>query len=480
MQKKLTPQFCLLSAFLLLAIGGCDRSAPIPTGYARVTGYFPKSMYADGNDTVQYICVTQLTSTVIKPCKLTKNGLFEVEVPVVCPTEFQIAKDSIAFVLYIYPGKETKFKLITDTAKNISLQMIRGNGYFGKDFNTLMDWDNGIYWDVFHELLMSSWSQDSITSADNFNEKVKNNLIQMDSIWQNADIDDSFKPILSKNMKIAFLERLLGGYYYKHPLKTVSDYAFLDNYNLTDSLTVRELNDYNIIKMILRDSVLNIPPIEEIEVEDWINQAQSILSKIIKSKSALFYDLLAANSYNLQFINDLRPLSEKQISNINSYFGNTSFATILLAENERIIEVSKVREKETPDVFIDQLIDTIVAGHKGKVVVIDFWAIWCGPCLRAMTDSRELKKELEKKGVDFIYIADDSSDRPSWRRKVWEIGGEHYYLTGIEMNYLSDIYGIRGIPFYMIYDKTGKLHKKLISYPGNEKMREIIEELLEK
>jgi thiol-disulfide isomerase/thioredoxin len=124
--------------------------------------------------------------------------------------------------------------------------------------------------------------------------------------------------------------------------------------------------------------------------------------------------------------------------------------------------------------------DSIISRYKGKVVVVDFWNTWCGPCLQAMQTSRELKQEMLNKDVVFVYLANTSSPKPLWEKKIQGIGGEHYYLNGKEWESISfsDKYGFDGIPTYLIFDKNRNLRHKMTAYPGNEKMREMIEELL--
>jgi thiol-disulfide isomerase/thioredoxin len=122
--------------------------------------------------------------------------------------------------------------------------------------------------------------------------------------------------------------------------------------------------------------------------------------------------------------------------------------------------------------------DSIISRYKGKVVVVDFWNTWCGPCLQAMQTSRELRQEKLDKDVVFVYLANTSSPKPLWEKKIQGIGGEHYYLAKDEWEYITDSFDISGIPSYLLFDTAGTFKSKRVMFPGTEKMREMMEELL--
>ncbi|MDR0825503.1 MAG: TlpA family protein disulfide reductase [Prevotella sp.] len=260
-----------------------------------------------------------------------------------------------------------------------------------------------------------------------------------------------------------------------------SYYSFLKDLDLNNPqyLYCGEHTDF--MGKILSNDTLNIPPINETPIDNWLKEVKKTLSDLVGFDEGLFYDLLISNAYALQFKNELKPLSEKQRNNINAYFKGGEIEKILLRKNEKIIKLNSKKIKlvinETPTVAKEKLMDAIISKYKGKVVLIDFWATWCSPCLKAIIDSRELKDSMRDKDVVFVYISGETSPHKLWEEKLAGIGSEHYYLTQEEWGYIMDSFNFDGIPSYLIYDKNNVLKEKLTGYPGNEAMKNMIESL---
>jgi thiol-disulfide isomerase/thioredoxin len=119
-----------------------------------------------------------------------------------------------------------------------------------------------------------------------------------------------------------------------------------------------------------------------------------------------------------------------------------------------------------------------LADHAGKVVVLDFWATWCGPCKAALPHLQEVAKQWKDKGV--VVIASCTNDgREEFEEFVAENAAKypdvifaHDAKARGEDRASRSLYGVGGIPHQFVVGKDGKIAAQVIGYMKGEVLLE--------
>lgn len=224
----------------------------------------------------------------------------------------------------------------------------------------------------------------------------------------------------------------------------------------------------NTPQSILSDQYMNLVGI-------YISQSAA-LAQAWGTDKGIFFDII--RSYPLyQGIKSFTPLTDEQKASLETM--PTALREMLTVANDELLAKIEVNKKKTGytineagEVSNEDLFASIISKFRGKVLLVDFWATWCGPCRMANKVMVPMKEELKDKDIVYLYITGETSPLKTWENMIPDIHGEHYRVTDAQWKYLSDSFKIEGVPTYLIIDPEGNIKFKQTGFPGVDKMKE--------
>lgn len=169
-----------------------------------------------------------------------------------------------------------------------------------------------------------------------------------------------------------------------------------------------------------------------------------------------------------------------------SEFPQSEFIGILSPEIEKIRQFHHIPETSNnitilPTDTILKNLEEAVHPFIGKIVYIDLWGTWCGPCQKMFAYSKALKNATKKMDIIYLYISlDRPENRDKWKKMVYYYKLEGYHLqAGITL--AKSLYaslgnkGMLAIPQFIIIGKDGKIAIEKAAAPDN--LEKVVEQL---
>ncbi|WP_445736649.1 TlpA family protein disulfide reductase [Mariniflexile sp.] len=128
------------------------------------------------------------------------------------------------------------------------------------------------------------------------------------------------------------------------------------------------------------------------------------------------------------------------------------------------------KAQETPKVFSEAALNdtflnldgssipfkTILDANKGKTIVVDIWASWCGDCIKGMPKVKALQKQY--KDAEYVFLSLDKT-QDAWKKGIekYEVKGQHYFMESGWKGPFGEFVHLDWIPRYMVIDKKGNI-----------------------
>lgn len=243
------------------------------------------------------------------------------------------------------------------------------------------------------------------------------------------------------------------------------------NYELTGTKAEKSIGLYDFIKKFsrLNGEMNNIEnqinneadPMKNYQLQMYAAMKQEELRMVIDSmvqyKSPLESYFVVFNFMEEQKPADLKSIYTRMEPNDvkSSYY--TDLKTIY--NNTKGIEIGEL----APDIDLPQPDgkNLKLSSLRGKVVLIDFWASWCGPCRAEFPNVKRVYAKYKEKGFE-IYGVSLDRDKPSWVNSISSLGLDWKHVS--DLKYWScapaKVYKVSGIPFTVLIDKNGKVIAK--------------------
>lgn len=222
---------------------------------------------------------------------------------------------------------------------------------------------------------------------------------------------------------------------------------------------------------------------EEYGINDWEEMNQEAYLGTIEN--ILEYDIpIEFREFLLAYVINEEIQSPQTFNHLSEIletnYPNSMYLPFL---NSAFDKAHQLNGKFAPEIIgVDIKGDTVsLSSLKGKVVYIDFWATWCGPCIAEFPNSIALKKKLEgRSDIVFLYVSVDEEEDKwiNFLSKKPELTGLHINGRANYENGFDKSYRMEGVPHYSLVNKEGIMVEVNAPRPSDERTLPLILEQL--
>ena len=212
------------------------------------------------------------------------------------------------------------------------------------------------------------------------------------------------------------------------------------------------------------------------EVEDIVNDYFDMIdlkAKLIDSvyQDPVLRDIAKGQLLCSRFVERRLPLNQTCM-NVLSEIQLPTIRNAIMARNDKLLAIQQAEVEDIaslhPSSDVEGLTDgeailrKILEPYKGRIVYLDIWGTWCGPCKEKLSESDYVKQQLKEFDIVYLYLANRSPEE-SWKNviKQYKLTGDncvHYNLPTAQQRAVEEFLHVDAFPTYKLIDKQGNIH----------------------
>lgn len=212
------------------------------------------------------------------------------------------------------------------------------------------------------------------------------------------------------------------------------------------------------------------------EVEDIVNDYFDMIdlkAKLIDSvyQDPVLRDIAKGQLLCSRFVERRLPLNQTCMD-VLSEIQLPAIRNAVMTRNDKLLSLQQAEVEDIaslrPSSDVEGLTDgeailrKILEPYKGRIVYLDIWGTWCGPCKEKLSESDYVKQQLKEFDIVYLYLANRSPEE-SWKNviKQYKLTGDncvHYNLPTAQQRAVEEFLHVDAFPTYKLIDKQGNIH----------------------
>lgn len=152
------------------------------------------------------------------------------------------------------------------------------------------------------------------------------------------------------------------------------------------------------------------------------------------------------------------------------------FCLFLLLFGSSLLDAKSVRKVSLRDLDGTKV---RLGDYQGRIVVLNFWATWCGPCREELPRMGQIASQyVDRKVVFLLASIDEQKKLPAVREYVSEHQIDLPVLTGVSIDLLEELAGVNVVPATLVIDDKGQIVRAINGEAREEDVKEALDWLL--